>query len=68
VSITYFGAPMAKKRKPMAKPRQKESPCHESDPSESPAKSEKQDNQKKLVGHRNAAVRARCVKKSPALI
>jgi hypothetical protein len=32
-SVTYFGAPMATKRKPMAKPRQKESPCHEGDPS-----------------------------------
>jgi hypothetical protein len=33
VSVTYFGLPMATKRKPMAKPRQKESPCHEGDPS-----------------------------------
>jgi hypothetical protein len=33
VSVIYFGVPMATKRKPMAKPRQKESRCHEGDPS-----------------------------------
>jgi hypothetical protein len=31
VSITYFGAPMATKGKPMAKPRQKKAPVNQDD-------------------------------------